>query len=218
MLTDTLRGSKVRGAWWLGRFFLVLDCWEFYLHTGILMGNAVTKARCVFQRTLIVPVVRAAVREKHVRLRMLFIFLYLLRIHFSDHHCPVLIAVTITVQGHYSIGCTCLADPKIRHDPAIMINVIITVNNFTYTFELFWLHGRMIRPWKPTVIFGTPRAHLTSDEVAIYLFPSCGLTAHFSLLISRYCLKHLSCLIINVPIIDSQCTCSSKVVIVGATV
>ncbi len=68
------------------------------------------------------------------------------------------------------------------------------------------------------MIFGTPRAHLPSDEVAIYLFPSSGLTAHFSLLISSYCLKHLPRLIISVPIIDSQCTCRSKVVIVGATV
>ena len=209
MLTETLRGSKVWGTWWLRRFLLIFNCWEFYLHTWVLMGHhAVTKVRCVFQGTLVIPVVRAAIREKHVgglHPRVLFIFLYLLRIHFANHHSPILIAVTITVQWQHTIGGTVLADPKIRHDP-IMIDVIITVNNFTYTFELFWFHGRLIRTRQPTVIFGTPRPHLASNEVSIYLLPSSWLTAHLCLLISGNRLKHVPCFIVSMPVIDSQGT------------
>jgi hypothetical protein len=64
------------------------------------MGNGITKVGCVFQRTLVISVVGAAIREKHVGLvgsGILFIFLYLLRIHFSYHHSSILIAVTVTV-------------------------------------------------------------------------------------------------------------------------
>lgn len=172
------------------------------------MRHSVTKVRSVFQRTLIIAIVRAAIREKHVRLcsSILLSFLYLL-IHFSDHHRPILVSVTVIIQGHNSIGSAVLAYSQIRHDP-MMIDVIVTVNNFPYSFKLFRFHWRLICSWKPIVIFWTSSAHLAPNEVSIYLISSCMLTnTHLCLFIPGNSLKHVSCLINDMSVINSKSTC-----------
>ncbi len=98
-------------------------------------------------------------------------FMHLLRIHFSDHHSPILIApsASFIIQGHYAIRGAVLADSQIRHNPMMIIAVDVPRDHFADPLELLGLHGRLISPWKPIMSFGASRAHLIPDKVTVNL-------------------------------------------------